>query len=306
MLIYIAAAAVAIGLAVVSALALGRGSGTATVAHTLSLINPERPRPGTPRNQLPSSERLVKPLFDLGRRLARLLTPAGAADKMTRLLDFAGNPRDWSADRVLAIKGVGLLVGILFGLLLGHVTVLGLVEAAVLGTFCFHLPNIFIYNLGLHRQEELRLGLADALDMLTVCVQAGQGFDAALHHVAQNITGPVSGEFARIIREISIGRSRAEAFNSMSERTSVPEIKTFITALVQADRLGLSIGKVLHEQATQMRLVRRQHAEELAQKVPVKLMFPMVLCVFPMLFVVLIGPGVFRIIDIFVRAHGNY
>jgi len=306
MLIYIAAAAVAVGLAVVSALALGRGTGTATVAHTLSLISPERPRPGTPRNQLPSGERLVKPLFDLGRRLARLLTPAGAADKMTKLLDFAGNPRDWSADRVLAIKGVGLLVGVLFGLFAGHMTVLGLAEAAVLGVFCFYLPNILIYNLGLRRQEELRLGLADALDMLTVCVHAGQGFDAALHHVAQNITGPVSGEFARIIQEISIGRSRAEAFNSMSERTSVPEIKTFITALVQADRLGLSIGKVLHEQARQMRLVRRQHAEELAQKVPVKLMFPMVLCVFPMLFVVLIGPGVFRIIDIFVRAHGSY
>ena len=304
MLIYLSAAAVAIGLAVCAALLLARDTRTATVAHSLTLIHPDQDtRDAAARNELPFAERLVQPFLDVGRRISRALTPAGASDKLTQLLDFAGNPRDWGADRVLALKGVGLLVGALFGLIVGHLRLLGLIEAVGLGAFAFYLPNILLYNMGLHRQEELRLGLADALDMLTVSVRAGQSFDAALQNVAENVTGPVAGEFARIIQEISIGRSRAQAFSSMSERTSVPEIKTFITAMIQADRLGLSIGDVLHEQASHMRLVRRQRAEEMAQKVPVKLMFPMVTCVFPLLFVVLVGPGVFRIIDLFSKTH---
>jgi tight adherence protein C len=299
MTLYLGASVFALGLAVACALFLARTSGTATVAHSLSLIGERSPRQEVARNQQPAADRLVKPFFDLGRRLARRLTPAGASDRLTHLIDFAGNPRGWGAERVLALKGVCLLVGAVFGLIIGHVSVTGVLIAVALAAGGFYLPDLLVYYLGLHRLEELRLGLADALDMLTVCVQAGQGFDAALQQVAQNITGPVAGEFARVLREISIGRSRGDAFNSMSARTTVPEIKTFVTAMVQADKLGLSIGNVLHEQAEQMRLVRKQRGEEMAQKVPVKLMFPMVACIFPFLFVILIGPGVIRIVGIF-------
>jgi tight adherence protein C len=306
MQVYLSALAVALGLAGCTALVLIRRDGSATVAHSLSLIAPDPDaREAAARNELPAGERLVQPVFDLGRRISRALTPAGTNDKLVKLLDFAGNPRDWGADRVLALKGVCLLVGAALGLLFGHVTLLGVVCTIAGGAFGFFLPNLLLYNMGLHRQDELRLGLADALDMLTVCVQAGQSFDAALQNVAQNVEGPVAGEFSRIIQEISIGRSRAEAFSSMAERTTVPEIKTFITAMVQADRLGLGIGGVLHEQAGQMRLVRRQRAEEMAQKVPVKIMVPMVLCVFPLLFVVLIGPGGIQIADLFTHFHAG-
>jgi len=117
--------------------------------------------------------------------------------------------------------------------------------------------------------------------------------------VARSVTGPVAGEFARVLQEIQIGKPRGDAFSALSERTSVPEIKTFVTALVQADRLGLPIGKVLREQANQMRLIRGQRAEEKAQKVPIKILFPMLLCIFPALFIVVIGPGAIKMVGIF-------
>jgi tight adherence protein C len=137
-------------------------------------------------------------------------------------------------------------------------------------------PDTLVYNIGAKRQEVLRRGLADALDMLTV-----------------------AGEFARVLAEIQIGKSRGDAFSSLAARTKVPEVRTFVTALVQADRLGLPIGGVLREQSKQMRLVRRQRAEEKAQKVPVKILFPMLLCIFPALFIVIIGPGAIGMINTF-------
>jgi tight adherence protein C len=163
----------------------------------------------------------------------------------------------------------------------------------------FYLPDLLLMNMGQKRQEELRRGLADSLDMMTVCVEAGQGFDAALMQVARSVDGPVAGEFARVLSEIQIGKSRGEAFSSMAARTTVPEAKNFISALVQADRLGLPIANVLREQSHQMRLVRRQRAEEKAQKVPVKILFPMLFFIFPALFIVIIGPGAIRMIDAF-------
>ena len=132
--------------------------------------------------------------------------------------------------------------------------------------------------------------------MLTVCVEAGLGFDAAILQVARSVEGPIAGEFARLLSEIQIGKSRAEAFAALGERSSVPEIKTFVSALVQADRLGLPIAVVLREQTKEMRIARRQRAEEKAQKVTVKILFPLLLCIFPALFIVIIGPGVIRII----------
>ena len=133
----------------------------------------------------------------------------------------------------------------------------------------------------------------------TFVATAGQGFDASILHVARSVEGPVAGEFARVLAEIQIGKSRGAAFTSLAARTKVAEVRTFVTALVQADRLGLPIGGVLREQSVQMRLVRRQRAEEKAQKVPVKILFPMLLCIFPALFIVIIGPGAIQMIDAF-------
>ena len=183
----------------------------------------------------------------------------------------------------------------LLGLRYGGLTFKGVLFAVVGAAACFFLPDLLIYNLGLKRQEETSKSLADALDMLTVCVEAGQGFDAALLQVARNVDGPISGEFARVLSEIQIGKSRGEAFSAMGDRVTLPEVKNFITALVQADRLGLPIAGVLREQTAAMRLARRQKAEEKAQKVTVKILFPLMLCILPALFVVVIGPGALRL-----------
>jgi tight adherence protein C len=222
------------------------------------------------KNELPAADRLAKPLFETTRKLALRLSPSGAAERLERLLDFAGNPGTWTPERLFAVKGAALIVFGVVGFVFGGLSLAGLVAAMVLAAAGFFLPDILVYNVGLKRQDELRRGLADALDMLTVCVEAGQGFDSALRQVSQSVSGPIAGEFARVLAEIQIGAGRGEAFSSLSARTNVPEVKTFVTALVQADRLGLPIGQVLREQAQQMRLVRRQRGEEQAQKVPVR------------------------------------
>lgn len=281
-------------------IAVSAGAGETTgVARSLELIEKSVSHREVSKSDLPLMERIVLPALARTRSLAAKLSPGGAQEGLTRRLDLAGNPGTWTAERIMGAKGAGLLAFALLGVLLGGLSPRGLVFAAIGAAIGFYLPDLLLMNAGQKRQEELRLGLADALDMLTVCVEAGQGFDAALMQVAKATTGPIAGEFARVLSEIQIGKSRGEAFSSLAKRTSVTEAKTFVSALVQADRLGLPIGSVLREQSNQMRLVRRQRAEEKAQKVPVKILFPMLLFIFPALFIVIIGPGAIRIVDTF-------
>jgi tight adherence protein C len=292
---------VAIGLALATFVLAGfAGAGEATgVARSLALIERTIEARDVGKQDLPLWERLVLPALARTRRLAFRLSPAGSADRMTRRLDLAGNPGSWTAERIMGMKGAGLLVGAAAGLAYGGLSLKGAFWGAAAGAAGFFVPDLLLYNQGLKRQEELRRGLADALDMLTVCVEAGQGFDAAILQVARAVDGPIAGEFARVLSEIQIGKSRGEAFSSLAERTTVAEAKNFVSALVQADRLGLPVANVLREQSIQMRLVRRQRAEEKAQQVPVKILFPMLLCIFPALFIVIIGPGAIRMIDTF-------
>jgi tight adherence protein C len=156
-----------------------------------------------------------------------------------------------------------------------------------------------IYNNGAKRQEELRVSLPDVLDTLTISVEAGQGFDAALAQVSRNGKGPMVGETARVLQEMRIGKSRTEALRSMAARTTVSELKGFTSAIVQASELGVPVAQVLREQSREMRIRRRQRAEEQAQKVPIKLLFPTLFCLFPALFVVILGPGILRIMAAF-------
>jgi tight adherence protein C len=283
---------------IVIAMAAGAGQ-TTGVARSLELIEKSVNHQEVSKSDLPLMDRLVLPALARTRSLAAKLSPSGAQEGLGRRLDLAGNPGTWSAERIMGAKGAALLVFGLIGFALGGLSLNGLLFAAIGAAIGFYLPDLLLMNAGQKRQEELRLGLADALDMLTVCVEAGQGFDAALMQVAKSTTGPISGEFARVLSEIQIGKSRGEAFSSLARRTTVTEAKTFVSALVQADRLGLPIGAVLREQSNQMRLVRRQRAEEKAQKVPVKILFPMLLFIFPALFIVIIGPGAIRIVDTF-------
>jgi tight adherence protein C len=234
------------------------------------------------------------------RGLAVRLSPAGIGTTLQRRLDLAGNPSTWTPDRILAVKGLGLFVlgglGALYGVRAIGLLVVGTGVGAAVG---FFLPDILLYNAGIKRQQKIQQALPDALDMLTVCVEAGLGFDAALAQVARNTTGPLAAEFSRVLQEMQIGKSRSQALRASTERTTVPELRSFVSALIQAGELGITIADVLREQAKEMRLRRRQRAEEKAQKVPVKILFPLVFCLFPSMFVVIIGPGALSIVALF-------
>lgn len=230
------------------------------------------------------------------RGLAERLSPSGMTASLQRRLDIAGNPGRWTPERFLAVKGLGLLVLGALGALYGLSGVGTLVLFTTIGAAAgFFLPDLLLYNEGTKRQKKIQNALADAMDMLTVCVEAGLGFDAALAQVARNTRGPLSGEFARVIQEMQIGKSRSAALRGMVARTTAPELRGFVSAMVQAGELGISIAGVLREQAKEMRLKRRQRAEEAAQKVPIKILFPLIFFLFPALFVMIMGPGAITI-----------
>lgn len=295
----VGAALISLGVFVGTLALLRTSSGPTGVARSLALIEQSVTERSAPRAELGAKDRLVTPFFRRTQGLAVALSPNGTAERLSRLLDRAGNPAPWTVERIMGAKGAALLVGALLGLLYGGFGPRGLLGAVLLGAACFFLPDVLLYNVSIKRQQQTARGLAEALDMLTVCVQAGQGFDAALLQVARNIEGPIAGEFARVLSEIQIGSSRGEAFAGFGERVTLPEVRNFTTALVQADRLGLPIAGVLREQTQTMRQVRRQKAEEQAQKVTVKILFPLLFCLFPALFIVIIGPGALNMIKAF-------
>lgn len=226
--------------------------------------------------------------------------PAGYRAKIQLLLDKAGNPPDWSLQRLFACKVLAATGISLLGALLGAHSPAKFVMFALLGALVgFFVPDVLVYNAGIKRQECIQKALPDALDMLTVSVEAGLGFDAALAQVARNTEGPIAGEFLRVLQEMQIGKSRTEALRGLGQRTTVIDMRTFASSIVQADTLGIPIANVLREQAKEMRLKRHQRAEEQAQKVTVKIMFPVVLFILPALFVIVIGPGAISIVHLF-------
>ncbi len=300
-MILLLAATLFIGLALVLlVLAVGLGANSSQgVAKSLELLEYKPTAKEVGRNELGVQERLLVPMLDRLRGFSTRISPAGTGGRIARNLDRAGNPPAWTVERVMGAKGLGLILGAVVVLLVMGPSAKALLIAVAAGAAAFFLPDLLVYNSGLKRQQEMRKGLADALDMLTVCVEAGQGFDAAILQVARTVSGPIAGEFARVLSEMQIGKSRGEAFSSLGERTTAPELKNFVSTLVQADRLGLPIAAVLREQTKEMRVVRRQRAEEQAQKVTVKILFPLLLCIFPALFIVIIGPGAIQIMDAF-------
>lgn len=292
-LIFVAGAAVAV-------LATSSGTGESRgVARSLELVNYSPTRATVAKHELAARDRLLDPMINALRAMAVRLSPSGTGERMARSLDKAGNPAAWTIERLMGVKGIGLLLGAVLALVVLGFSPQGVLAAVAFGAACFFLPDLLVYNMGTKRQTEMRKGLADALDMLTVCVEAGQGFDSAILQVAKTVTGPIGGEFARVLSEIQIGKSRADAFAALGERTTAAEIKTFVSALVQADRMGLPVAAVLREQTKEMRIARRQRAEEQAQKVTVKILFPLLLCIFPALFIVIIGPGAIKIAQAF-------
>lgn len=241
------------------------------------------------------------------RAIALRLSPSGYAAGLQRRLDLAGNPPRWTPDRLLAFKGFGLVALAAVGVVVGFSSAALLIVCAVVGGAAgFFLPDLLLYNAGLKRQAKILASLPDALDMLTICVEAGLGFDAALAQVARNSEGPLAGEFARALQEMQIGQSRTQALRAILDRTTVDELRAFVSALVQASELGIPVARVLREQAKEMRVLRRQRAEEKAQKVPIKILFPVICCLLPALFVAILGPGVITIAHTLFGAHGVF
>jgi tight adherence protein C len=243
----------------------------------------------------------------LGNRIAKLgraATPRMALSGIRRRLDYAGNPPFWTVDRVFEIKGLGLIAAGVVGVVLGVLTgggVGGFVGGLAGAAFGFFVPDLILFDLSQRRQGTIRHTLPDILDTLTVSVEAGLGFDAALAQVTRYGRGPLAGEFARVLQEMQIGRSRVEALRALAARSNVMELRSFCAIVVQATELGVPIANVMREQAKEMRIRRRQRAEELAQKVPVKILFPLIFCLFPAVFIIVLGPGMIHILDVFSR-----
>jgi tight adherence protein C len=291
--------AIAITVVVVVAASPGR-TGLARALETIDTVY--APGSASPREENLRT-RAAGPTAHALESLGRALTPKGMVAWLQRWLDYAGNPPGWPPERIVEMQGVGLLVlgtgtaavSALFALVgvIGWVTVV--VLTAVGGTLGLWLPIGILYDIGARRQDQIRKQLPDALDLLTLSVEAGLGFDAAIAQVANTMPGALSREFARLLHEMQMGMRRADAMRALAGRTRVTELRTIAVAVVQATELGIPIANVLREQAREMRVRRRQRAEEQARKVPVKVVFPLILCLFPALFIVILGPGILGI-----------
>lgn len=247
----------------------------------------------------PVTQRAVVPLLDRVVELGRRFTPDGYTDKIRGLFVASGNTSPDAVDRFLATKVVAAAATpVVFWFVFGFVGmggIKGLGAAALLSAVLIFAPDAILNRKVEERKIEIRTMLPDVLDLLVISVEAGLGFEQALDRTVSSVPGPLTDEFARMLGETRAGASRANAMRAMEQRCDVPELRSFVLAILQADTFGVSIGRVLRAQADEMRIKRRQMAQEKAQKAPVKMMIPMVFCVFPALFVVVIGPAIVNI-----------
>jgi tight adherence protein C len=251
--------------------------------------------------QQPFLDRVIVPFVSGLGAVARRVTPADMRNRIARKLVLAGSPEGWDAEKIAAFKVFGTLGGGVLGGTLA--TLAGLSATKTVGAtiflaiFCYLLPGAGLGQRVINRQEIIRRALPDTIDLLTISVEAGLGFDAALDQVRRNVPGQLSQEIARMLQEMRIGVSRTDAFRHLQERTDVEELNGFILSMIQADIFGVSIANVLRAQSKEMRVKRRQLAEERAQRLPVKLLFPLIFCILPAMFVVILGPGVIRFLS---------
>lgn len=251
----------------------------------------------------PLRVRTLSPAFKSLVGFGRSVTPVGYYDRVRKKLIKAGMPSSETLDRFLVAKGVSILA-ILPALYVIWFVVgfTGLMAWAVSGFAVMLLilgPDSILNRRVEDRVYKMRIALPEILDLLVISVEAGLGFEQALDRVVDAVPGPLTDEFVRMLGEIRAGSSRADALRSMEQRVDVPEIRSFIMTMIQADSFGISIGRVLRQQADEMRLRRRQIAQEVAQKAPVKMLIPMVFCIFPALFVVVLGPAALDIMEAF-------
>ncbi len=251
--------------------------------------------------QQPFFDRSIRPL---ARRVSvigqRFTSPKKARGTEARLA-MAGNPYDMRTVDFLGMKVVvaAVVAGVLFLLvgLVGRNLTFGLLLALAGGGIGFIAPEMWLTRRIKARKKAIVLNIPDALDLLTISVRAGLGFDAALAKVVEKMEGPLIDEFRRALAELRVGKARKEALRDIVGRTQVPPLTSFIGAIIQAETLGVSISKVLQIQSEQLRIERRQRAEEMAAKAPIKMLFPLVGCIFPSIFIVILGPAIISIMN---------
>lgn len=275
------------------------------VGKSLSMLEAFSAAPPELRKELDPSfnDRVLAPLLDRTVNIGKKMTPADHGERIRNRLEVAGNPPGWTVDRVTALKFVGFAAALILSLIIATLFGFGFapmlafcVIAAVVG---YMAPNLYLYQIGYNRTQLMQRAMPDALDLLTISVESGLGFDSALSHVARNTDGPLAEEFARVLQEMQIGLGRGAALRALGERTHVPELKGFVSAMVQADALGIPIAQVLRVQAREIRTKRRQRAEEQAQKVAVKILVPLIFCILPCLFIAVLGPAAIGIFEAF-------
>lgn len=233
--------------------------------------------------------------------ISRRLTPHSYEAWLDAQLAGAGRPKQWPLARIIMVKPMLAFGGAILGLLVflgapsGGRAAIGIAIMAL----AYFIPDLLLRNRAQKRREEIRLELPNALDQMLISVQAGLGFETAMGRAGENGRGPLADELIRTLQDIQVGRSRKEAYLALSERVDVPDVRTFIRAVVQADIYGIAIAGVLKTQAKDMRVKRRQRAEEHAMKMPVKMLFPLIFFILPTLFIVLLGPAVLQIMAVF-------
>jgi tight adherence protein C len=299
----LAAVAVFAALTLVLVALLGQAEEKATVRASLRRIGDFEGTETLREQELaePVVQRVLVPvgrsLVDLGRRI----TPTDYVDRTRRKLLIAGRAGQDDLDRYLALRVVSFaLIPVWFLLAFVILPLDGLAQIGVFGLLALVSaigPDAWLNRAMAERQHKIRVTLPDILDLLAISVEAGLGFEQALDRTVAAVPGPLSEEFNRMLGEVRAGATRADAMRALDARTDVPEVRSFVLAILQADTFGVSIGRVLRSQADERRVKRRQLAQEEAQKAPVKMLIPMVFCIFPSLFVVIIGPAIINIYE---------
>lgn len=244
----------------------------------------------------PFGQRVLVPMINASAKFFSRFTPQRTIESTRHNLELAGNPNNWSPAQFVGVRG---LAALLLGTLTFALTMLSTVAplqriliVLVMILVGFMLPGIWLGQRIKRRKSEIVKTLPDAIDLLTISVEAGLPFDGAMQRVADKWDNEISRAFGRVLTEIRVGKSRRDALRDMADRTDVPDVISFVAALVQADQLGISIAKVLRIQSEQMRIKRRQRAEEKAHQAPVKMLIPMTFLIFPSIWIVILGPAI--------------
>jgi tight adherence protein C len=263
------------------------------VERSLHLLTTEIDAWARHKKHIDPEEPLHLQLLHAANPLGRRMILPGSLKEIEMQITYAGNPPVWNVENVLAMKVFSVVAGALIGLVfIADGAANGLLIGLAFAATGYELPDLMLRSIAGKRQTEIQRTLPDTLDLLTVTVEAGLAFDAAVVQVTANTGGALARELQRYLQEKQIGLSSREALESLSRRTSIDELKSFTTALLQADKIGISIGPVLRELTGEMRLKRRQRAQEKAQQVPVKILIPLILFIFPVFMIVVLGPVV--------------